>query len=71
MEVQESKKISVPIWEKILLTPQEASAYSNIGLNTIMDIVKDPQCDFIVRKGTHYLIKRKSFEQFLENISVL
>lgn len=71
LEAQESKNMNVPIWRKVLLTPKEASEYSNIGVDKIMEMVKEPQCNFVIRKGTHFLIKRVLFEQYLEITSVL
>lgn len=63
--------MEIPFWEKFLLTPKEASEYSNIGVDKIMELLKEPQCNFVIRKGTHFLIKRTLFEKFLENISVI
>ena len=63
--------MEIPVWKKVLLTPKEASDYSNIGVDKIMELIKDPQCNFVIRKGTHFLVKRMLFEQYLENISVL
>lgn len=71
LEVQESKKNVVPIWEKILLTIEEASAYSNIGRDKLTELVTEKGCDFVVNKGTHRLINRKKFEDYIDKINVL
>lgn len=55
----------VPIWEKINLTKQEAAIYSNIGINKIEEMLKDPKCTFVLYVGTKKLVKRKEFEQFI------
>lgn len=55
----------VPIWEKINLTKQEAAIYSNIGINKIDEMLKDPKCTFVLYVGTKKLVKRKEFEQFI------
>lgn len=57
----------VPIWEKVLLTKEEAMEYSNIGCNTLGTLMNKPNCPFILRIGRRKLIKRKEFEQFLSD----
>ena len=55
----------VPIWEKLTLTKQEAAIYSNIGINKIEEMLKDPRCPFVFYVGTKKLVKRKEVEQFI------
>ena len=62
---------SVPIWEKMTLTLEEAAAYSNIGINKLREISNHPTCNFVVYVGSKRLIKRKAFERFIENESEL
>lgn len=57
--------ILMPIWEKMNLTIKEASVYSNIGINRIEEMLKDPRCPFVLYVGTKKLVKRKAFEQFI------
>ena len=59
------EEYNVPIWEKIALTKQEAAAYSNIGINKIEEMLKNPKCTFVLYVGTKKLVKRKEFEQFV------
>lgn len=59
------KEIVVPIWEKINLTPEEAAAYSNIGVNRIRTMADAPNCPFVLYIGKKKLIKRKEFESYL------
>lgn len=60
-------KNSIPIWEKLNLSIEEAAAYSNIGINKINDMLKEPSCPFVlyIGKGKR-VIKRKEFEKYLE-----
>lgn len=60
------KPIEVPIWEKTTLTLEEASLYSGIGVNKLRDITNEKNCRFVLWVGTKRLIKRKLFEQFIE-----
>ena len=55
----------IPIWEKLTLTKQEAALYSNIGINKLEELLKDPKCPFVLYVGTKKLVKRKEFEQFI------
>ncbi|MBQ9606504.1 MAG: transposase [Lachnospiraceae bacterium] len=56
---------SVPVWEKVTLTIDEAVAYSGIGKNKIRELTNKPFCSFLLHNGTKRLIKRKEFEKFL------
>ena len=55
----------VPVWEKVALTVEEASEYSNIGLNKIREMMKDTSQDFVLSVGGRKLIKRKEFERYI------
>ena len=62
----EEKKTAVPIWQKINLTIKEASQYSNIGINKIDEMLKNPSCPFALYVGTKKLVKRREFEKYIE-----
>ncbi len=55
----------MPFWLKVTLTIKEAAAYSNIGINKIEELLKQPQCDFVLYAGNKKLVKRKEFEQYI------
>ena len=57
---------SVPIWEKVALTLEEAAAYSNVGINRIRAITNNENFPFVLFVGNKRLIKRKPFEKYLE-----
>ena len=58
---------TVPIWEKVTLTVEETAEYSNIGINRINDMLKEPGCTFVLNVGKgKRLVKRKEFEKFLQ-----
>ena len=65
------KKETIPIWEKSNLTLEEAAAYSNIGVNKLREITNDGKCDFVLWVGNKRLIKRRQFEQYLDQASSL
>ena len=61
----------VPIWQKINLTIEEASEYSNIGVSTLRNRISTENYDFVINVGAKKLINRKKFEKFLENVNVI
>lgn len=56
----------VEIKDKIALTIEEASEYSNIGINKLYDMINEPSCQFALFVGRKRLIKRKEFEKYIE-----
>lgn len=59
---------SVPIWEKLTLSIEEAAEYSNIGINRLHRLANDPSCTFVLFVGNKKLIKRKEFEKYIEKV---
>ena len=57
----------LPIDRKMLLSIREAAEYSNIGINKIDEMLKQPHCPFVLYVGTKKLVKRKAFEEFIES----
>ena len=57
----------VPINQKIALTIKEAAQYSNIGINKIDQMLRTPNCPFVLFVGTKKLVKRKEFEEFIRS----
>ena len=60
-------KNSIPIYCKITLTIEEAAALSNIGINKIDAILRQPNCPFVLFVGKKKLVKRKEFEEFIRS----
>lgn len=60
------KNISVPVWEKIALTLEEASAYSGIGINSLRELCDEHKSELVIYIGSKRLIKRKALEKFIE-----
>lgn len=60
-------KTEIPIWEKLTLTKEEAAIYSHIGINKLEELLKLPNCSFVLYVGKKKLIKRKEFEQFVSS----
>ena len=50
---------------KLNMTIKEAAAYSNIGINRMEELLKQPKCNFVLYVGNKKLVKRKEFEQYI------
>ncbi len=62
----------VQIKDKFCLTIDEAAEYFNIGEKKLRKIVTENlHSDFVIQNGVKYLIKRKRFEAFLNEISAI
>ena len=61
----------VPIWEKLNLTVEEASAYSGIGDKKIRELISEKNCPFVLKNGKKNLIKRAKFEAWIENTNYI
>lgn len=64
-------KEKAPIYQKQNLTLKEAAEYSNIGINRLTMLIKEPTCNFVLYVGNKRLIKRKLFDEFIENINMI
>ncbi|EGT5471827.1 helix-turn-helix domain-containing protein [Clostridioides difficile] len=60
-------EVQVPIHLKLTLTIKEAAEYSNIGINKIDSMLKQPNCPFVLYVGTRKLVKRREFEEYIRN----
>ena len=71
MTNQNQQVTSLPIDRKMLLSIREAAEYSNIGINKIDELLKQPNCPFVLYVGTKKLVKRRAFEEFIEGRVVI
>jgi hypothetical protein len=64
--------IEIPYWEKYMLTLREAAEYFHIGEKKMRQIVDDNMdAKFLLENGNRVMIKRKLFEEYLNNASVI
>lgn len=59
-------KRSVPIWERSLLTIEEAADYTGIGINRLRIFAQTPHNDMVFYVGTKRMIKRKKLEEYID-----
>lgn len=67
-----NEKKSIPIWEKFTLTISEASEYFNLGEKK-MRFLADNYNDygFVLQNGNKLLIKRRKFEDFINETNAV
>lgn len=62
----------IPLKDKFCLTIDEATEYFNIGEKKLRKIVADYiDSGMIIQNGVKILIKRKRFEDFLEEMTAI
>lgn len=57
---------NIPVSEKILLTAQEASQLTHIGINRMRRMLREKDCPFALYVGGHCLVKRSELEKYLQ-----
>lgn len=62
------EKEKVPIYLKQNLTLEETAEYSNIGINRLQMLVKEPNCKFVLHVGKKHLIKREKFDEYINSV---
>jgi len=68
--MEETKKINIPIWEKYMLSIDEAAEYFRIGIHKLRNFANDnPDADWLLWSGNRALIKRKKFEKFIDELN--
>lgn len=69
---KEKKTIEIPAWEKYALTIYEAAEYFGIGEHRLREIVRqDRYADYVLWIGVKVEIKRKLFEDYLNQINAV
>ena len=63
---------NIPSWEKYTLTVEEAAQYFRVGENKLRRIISENQnADFILWNGNRPQIKRKLFEKYIDNLTII
>lgn len=63
---------TVPVWNKYLLTLEEASSYFHIGINKMRRLVtQNKNASWVLWNSNRALIKRKTFEEYIDRINAL
>ncbi|OKZ92496.1 MAG: hypothetical protein BHW15_06500 [Coprococcus sp. CAG:131_42_139] len=62
----ENRKSDLPIWERKVLTCDEAAAYSGIGIARLRSMTMKKGCPFAIANGTQILIVREKFDAYMD-----
>lgn len=66
------KNLEIPIWEKYTLSIEEAAEYFRIGIHKLRSIVKENKdAEWVLWNANRAQIKRKKFEQFVDEINCI
>lgn len=60
------KNVDIPVWERTLLTLNEASAYTGLGINRLRRIANSNENELIVWVGSKRMFKRRKLDEYLE-----
>ena len=66
-QIQNFDYCDIPVWRKYTLSVQEAAKYFRIGDKKMRKLIEEnPGANYILWNGTRPQIKRKLFEQYLD-----
>ena len=72
MQNTQKARAVVTIERKVALIKYETAEYSNIGINKIEAMLREPNCPFVLYVGPNKkLVKRKEFEKFISTSFVI
>ena len=64
--------ITVPVWNKYVLSVEEAASYFRIGESKLRKLIEeDKDAEYILWNGNRAQIKRKIFEQYVDGLNVI
>lgn len=58
--------VEIPIWEKAIISMEEATAYTGIGARKLRNMTNEPDCDYVIWIGPKKMINRKKLDCFLD-----
>ena len=64
----EERKLDLPIWERKVITCEEAAAYSGIGIKRLRKMGLTKGCNFSISNGTQILINREKFDKYMDKV---
>ncbi len=62
----------VPVWEKYTLSIEEAAEYFRIGTDKLRKLAEENKnAPWVLRNGNRVQIKRKIFEEVIDDLNVI
>lgn len=72
VQMEKSELNTIPVWKKYTLTIQEAAVYFHIGEKKLRKLVEEnTDADYVIMNGNRMMIKRKLFEKFIDETTVV
>lgn len=69
---EDQNPICIPVWQKYILSVEEAAEYFGVSEDKMFNIILDnPDAKWFVGVDGHMRIKRKLFEQFIDGLSAM
>lgn len=66
------KQTDIPIWERYILTIEEASKYFRIGENKLRRLAEENKnANWLIMNGNRIQIKRKQFEKIIDTLDAI
>lgn len=63
---------NIPLHQRYSFNINEAALYSGIGTKKLRELMKRPDCNFVIKVGVQKdIIRREKFEEFLNTHDVL
>lgn len=59
-------RTKVPIYQKGLLTLEEAAEYTGLGVHKLRSISNDERCEFVLWNGSKRMFKRRKLDAYLD-----
>ena len=63
--------LNTPLWERYLMTIEEASSYFRIVENKLRRIASEQNAECVVMNGNRMLIKKKKFDHMNDKLEEL
>lgn len=64
----EDKLELVPVWEKEVLSLDEAVAYTGLGRHTLLALADDPTQNVVMWSGRKRLYKRRKLQEYIDRV---
>ena len=63
---------NIPVWEKYILSIEEAAAYFRIGEHKLRNLINENKnADYLLWNGNRVQIKRVKFEKYVDTLEAI
>ena len=62
----------IPVYQKFILSTEEASEYFHIGINKLRRMIQENHsAEWVLWNGSHAYVKRVKFEQLIDRVNAI